>query len=208
MLNSFRAAGFYVLVSSFVLWGCNEGTQQETETTTDSTTMTTADNNGRRNSGDADRDFVADAVEANAKEIKALKLGQERGGSQVKEAAGMMLTDHFQMGEQMRSYITSKSMALEDVDTNRIDDDYNFDDTGNDFDRKWAEEMVEDHEDVIDLFEDAEDDVKDPELKSMITAALPKLRAHLEHSRQLRDQLGNQNNNNENTGGSASTSNP
>jgi predicted outer membrane protein len=48
---------------------------------------------------------------------------------------------------------------------------------------------VNDHKKVISMFEDAQDDVQDPQLKNMITDALPKLRMHLEMSQTLQDKL-------------------
>ena len=176
---------------------CSETTEERIEERTDNAFnsveagMDRLEARVRRSTGNPDKDFAADAIEANSQELKALRLGEQRGGPKVKQAVASMMPDHQQLGEQMKSYVTAKNMTFNDLDTARIDDDYEFNDTGADFDRKWAEEMVEDHEDVVELFEDAQDDVKDAELKTMITNTLPKLRQHLEMSRKLRDELSN-----------------
>jgi len=135
-----------------------------------------------------DVDFVSDAVEANTNEIHALELGRQMGGKDVKMHAAHMLADHKKMGKQMADYAASKNMTLKDVDT--VDNSgMKNDKPGMDWDKNWADKMVDDHEKVVKMFEDSENDVQDPELKKMITGALPTLRSHLEMSKKLQDQL-------------------
>jgi putative membrane protein len=184
---------FGAIVTSVAFLGCNEETDNDTVTETDSVT-TNVDNTTRtkiskRNSGDDDKDFLADAIELNTMELRALKIGQQRGGKDVKSHASHMIKDHEALGEEVRKYISGKSIVLNDIDTNDRDDDLDDEKTGLEFDREWAEKMVDDHEDAIDLFEEAQEEVRDETLKTMIDSALPKLRSHLDMAKQLRDQL-------------------
>jgi putative membrane protein len=184
---------FLAIMGSIALFGCGDSNGDHVETSSDSVstrTDTVADNTMNSN---ADEDFLEDAVEANTMEIRALTLGKQKGGKDVKSEAGHMLADHKALGEKVAAYISSKSLTLDDVDTTKIDNDLD-DDTGAEFDKAWADKMVKDHERVISMFEDAQDDVKDPELKTMITDALPKLKSHLEMSKKLQEKLDNANN--------------
>jgi putative membrane protein len=128
-------------------------------------------------------------------EIKALMIGKSKGGKEVKKSAGQMLSDHKALGEKVKDYVASHNIVLDGVDTAGIDNDLNNKAAGMDFDRSWADKMVNDHERVIKRFQDAQNDVKDSTLKTLITNALPKLKSHLEMSKQLRDKLNSDNNN-------------
>jgi putative membrane protein len=179
-----------------VLFGCGDGSGSKIENKTDS--LATRVESGVDNLGNKvdsllnknpDQNFLEDAVEANTKEIRALTLGQQKGSAQVKSAATKMLNDHKKLGEAVKDYIGKKNITLSDVDTADTDNDLNSTATGIDFDKAWADKMVDDHKKVISMFEDAQNDVKDAQLKSMITDALPKLRMHLEMSQTLQEKL-------------------
>ncbi len=188
-----------VVCGSVLMVSCADGTGDKIEDQADS--LGTRIETGMENMGnrvdsmtdgmgnkDADRDFLSDAVEANTKELQALMLGQQKGSKEVKTHAGHMIADHKKLGDQVSSYIAKKNIVLENVDTTGTTD-LNDKPQGKEFDKEWANKMVKDHEKVIDMFEDAQDDVKDPELKTMITNALPKLKSHLEMAKQLDDKL-------------------
>ena len=100
-----------------------------------------------------------------------------------------MMDDHKKLGDDVAAYIASKNLTLNDVDTSDMDNDLNDKPAGRDFDKAWADKMVKDHEKVIDLFEDAQDDVNDAELKTMISNAIPKLKSHLDMAKQLQEKL-------------------
>ncbi|HTM64777.1 MAG TPA: DUF4142 domain-containing protein [Flavipsychrobacter sp.] len=179
-----------------VLFGCGDGSGSKIETKTDS--LATRVESGVDNLGNKvdsllnknpDQNFLEDAVEANTKEIRALTLGQQKGSAQVKSAATKMLSDHKKLGEAVKDYIGKNNITLSDVDTADTDNDLNSTAAGIDFDKAWADKMVDDHKKVINMFEDAQNDVKDAQLKSMITDALPKLRMHLEMSQTLQEKL-------------------
>jgi putative membrane protein len=120
-----------------------------------------------------------------------LRIGKEKGSKEVKGHADHMISDHKQLGDDVAAYISKKNLTLEGVDTADTDNDLAEKAAGKDFDKAWADKMVSDHEKVIDMFEDAQDDVKDPELKTMITNAIPKLKSHLDMAKQLQEKLDN-----------------
>ena len=52
--------------------------------------------------------------------------------------------------------------------------------TGADFDRTYTDEMVQDHQKAVRLFEDYSHTGNDPDLKAFAAKVLPTLRHHLE----------------------------
>ncbi len=195
MKHSIESLKLVVLAGALTLASCGNNSNT-VESTTD--TLASKVENGMDKLGDkvdtmmnkksADEEFLSDAVEANTMELKALMMGQQKGGKDVKMHAGHMITDHKKLGADVKDYIAKKNIKIDEVDTTKMDNDLG-DKTGMDFDKAWADKMVSDHEKVIKMFEDAQNDVKDADLKNMITAALPKLKSHLEMSKQLQDKL-------------------
>ncbi|RYG51952.1 MAG: DUF4142 domain-containing protein, partial [Chitinophagaceae bacterium] len=137
-------------------------------------------------------------VELNTMEMRMLMLGQQKGSKDVKAHASHMLADHKKMATTVTTYLKNKNLTI-DPDTTDRDTDFRDRQAGADFDRAFADRMVSDHEKTIRVFEDAQDDVKDPELKTMISTTLPKLRAHLDMSREMQNKL-NRGSENTNTG--------
>lgn len=134
--------------------------------------------------GDQDKRFVQDAIELNTKELAWINAGIQNGtDADVKKHAKHMLPDHEKMGTDMTAYAAKMSIEMPNVDvTNEVD---NNEKKGRDWDKKWADKMVDDHEKAINRFENASGTVKDPELKTMIDNTLPTLRSHLEMAKTL-----------------------
>lgn len=135
--------------------------------------------------GDQDKRFVLDAIELNTKELAWLQAGKQNGtDAEVKKHAEHMMADHEKLGADMQAYASSKAIEMPNVDVaNEVN---NNKDKGRDWDKEWADKMVDDHEKTINRFENASGSVKDPELKTMIDNALPTLRSHLEMARTLK----------------------
>jgi predicted outer membrane protein len=60
---------------------------------------------------------------------------------------------------------------------------------GAEFDRAYMEEMVDAHEDMVELLEDQSEDGDDAQLKKWAADALPGTREHLQLARSLRDKV-------------------
>jgi putative membrane protein len=68
-------------------------------------------------------------------------------------------------------------------------DDKNDDKKGAEWDKEWIDDMVEMHEKDVKKFEEAQNDVADPELKTMVSEALPVLRSHLDMTKQIKAKM-------------------
>jgi putative membrane protein len=135
---------------------------------------------------DDDADFVQDAVKANNMELHMLAEGRTHGtNAEVKSTAKKMEADHKKLGAKLKDYAAKKNITVDTAD-HEMDDKVT---KGAAWDKEWADDMVSEHEKAVKDFEDAQDDVEDAELKSMIADALPTLREHLESAKKLQAKL-------------------
>jgi putative membrane protein len=65
--------------------------------------------------------------------------------------------------------------------------------TGVEFDKEYIDQMVKDHKEVIDEFEDQAEDGKDPEIKSWASGKVAALRHHLQQAEAIQESLKNNN---------------
>ncbi len=87
----------------------------------------------------------------------------------------------------MKDLAMAKGLEVPTVDTAG---EVNVNDSkGKAWDKKWADKMVDDHEKIINRYERAEGDVKDADLKAMITKTLSTLRSHLDMAKKLKERL-------------------
>lgn len=132
-------------------------------------------------SGD-DAKFAVEAANGGMAEVMLGKLAQDKStNAKVKEFGGMMVTDHSKANDELKALAKSKNIALPlalDADEQKHYDDLNKK-TGTDFDKAYVSMMVDDHKTDIKHFEDADKDLKDPDLKAFVIKTLPTLKMHL-----------------------------
>lgn len=98
-----------------------------------------------------------------------------------------MLTDHEKMGREMKDFATGKNYKMPDIDTTNSVDINNM--QGRDWDKAWADKMVDEHQKLVDKFERNFDMVQDQNLKNIITKNLPTIRSHLVKVKKLQGEL-------------------
>ena len=74
--------------------------------------------------------------------------------------------------------------ALDTANTVTINDK-----TGKDWDKAWADKMVDDHTALLDKLKKAKADVKDSALSKLITNTIPVVESHLAMSKKIQDKL-------------------
>jgi putative membrane protein len=143
----------------------------------DSTTTGATNHN---NADNADASFLSEAAYGGMKEVEGGKIAQQKGTSKdIKDLGSMMVTDHSAMNEKVKALAAKKNIQLPTA-VAKDDLDKLNDKTGADFDKAYADDMVDDHEKDIKKFEDEANNGKDPDIKALASEALPKLRHHLE----------------------------
>ncbi|MCE3282782.1 MAG: hypothetical protein K0Q66_1519 [Chitinophagaceae bacterium] len=182
-----------VMANGLLVIGCNS---DEGSTTTKNDDPGSADSLGagqtnNNNVNNSDAAFLNEAHYDGLKEVEAGKVAQAKGQApEVRNFAGMMVKDHFEMGGKVKALATKKNVALRDTlsadDREKIT---NAKKTGREFDRAYAAMMVDEHEAAVRKFENAANNAKDAEIKALATEALPKLRGHLEMAKAVRDKV-------------------
>jgi putative membrane protein len=193
-MKHFLKLWLLAISSCMIMVSCTNN--DEGNTTTENNDPGSADSLGagqtnNNNVANDEAEFISEAYYDGMKEIEAGKLAQQKGqAKEVKDLAAMMVKDHTEMGEKLKALAASKNIALkESLSQEDLDEIRNTKKTGKDFDRWYAAEMVDDHEDAVEDFEKQSKDAKDPEIKALATEGLPKLQHHLEMSKTTRDKV-------------------
>ena len=143
------------------------------------------DANFEKNSNEKDARFLVDVAEMNMEEINLGKLSQVKGThSSVKELGKMMETSHIAAMASLTALAKSKMITLPTSTTDDVNEAYQKLDkkSGKEFDKDYADMMVEGHKHAIKLFEKAAAECVDIEIKTFASESLPELRTHLDQA--------------------------
>jgi putative membrane protein len=140
----------------------------------------------------ADTSWLVQAAEANLAEIEAGRLAESKASnSEVKQFGQHMVDDHSKANAELGDLAHKKGLTLPtrpgEMHTKAAADlaDLN----GADFDRKYMDMMVTDHEKAVSLFE-SHTDASDADVKAFAEKTLPTLRHHLQMAKDVRGKLG------------------
>jgi putative membrane protein len=182
------------------IWSCSDNNTHGTETTTDSTTSTTTMNtdSSRMNSdsatakttytnttplGKSDSMFVMEAAMGGMMEVQAGNLAQQQAMNQrVKDFGAMMVQDHSQANNELKSLASSKGLMI--PDSLSSDKQKHVDAmkkmNGKSFDSHYISMMLDDHKKDVKKFEDESKNAKDADLRNWAGKTLPTLQKHLD----------------------------
>lgn len=190
-----KRISYWLLSLSLIAMACNNEASDSVEQA-DSANEAKLDSQGRAgNTITTDQestDFLVKAADGGMAEVKMGELAQQKAtNSQVKSFASMLVNDHMGANEQVKRLAAQRNVTLpNDVST---DNQKMYDDlskkTGGNFDKAYMDEMIDDHQKDIDLFEKASNRVNDAEIKTFIDNTLPKLRQHLDSARAINKLL-------------------
>jgi putative membrane protein len=137
-------------------------------------------------------EFAVNAADAGMMEVQAGSLALTKASSaNVKEFAQSMIDDHAKANEELKALAQGKNISLPPSLSDKCQKKYNdlMEKSGNDFDKAYAELMVKDHKDVVDMFKKASDNAKDQDLKNWAIEKLPALQHHLEMAEALEKSM-------------------
>ena len=137
----------------------------------------------------APQDFVKKAGVAGLYEVRAAELAREKAQTEaVREFAGMMLDDHRKANEELRTLAKKRSWnvpaELDPKHEELVDRLAKLE--GAEFEREYARQQLDAHEQAVALFKEESQSGKDPELKVWATQKLSTLQGHLEEAQALR----------------------
>jgi len=111
---------------------------------------------------------------------------------QVKQLALSIAGDHNSLKSEIKSLAEKRNYNIPDsMSNNYIADteDMKKWKKGKEFDSKFVDEVIDEHEKAIKIMEDCVKDTKDSDLKSLCEKALPTLRSHLEESKKVKEEI-------------------
>ncbi|MGQ0826790.1 MAG: DUF4142 domain-containing protein [Bacteroidota bacterium] len=206
--NNFKALflGITVMATvTFVMPSCDNQRTDDNDRTAmdDNRDRTGADRNNRRaedskdiaeERNDAildnrqdqkDAEFLVEAAEITLTEIHLGQLAQTKStDAEVKRIGKMMESDHTKSLNELKALASKKGITIPTSLTEDGKDEYNKlnDKKESEFNEDYCDIMSKEHKRAINKFERASKNAEDDEIKAWATAALPKLRTHLEHA--------------------------
>lgn len=128
-------------------------------------------------------EFLVRALDGGMMEVALGNVAAQKGQSDgVKRFGAMMVADHGAANEKIRSLASMRTVTLpagtSDEKTKMINEI--IEKRGSDFDKKYINMMVDDHQKDIREFESALDKVKDSSVQTFIRETIPVLKKHLD----------------------------
>lgn len=140
----------------------------------------------------ADQSALKQLAQANLAEIKAGQMGAAKAQHpDVKKFAQKMADDHQIMLNDLKSLAKSKDVALpQDVNARDFAGMKILEHaSAGDFDRKYMEEMVKDHEKDLQAAQNIAAKAKDAQFKSAVQHASSKIQEHLSLAKSVQGKL-------------------
>lgn len=138
-----------------------------------------------------DEKFVLKASQGGMTEVRLGELARDKASRpDVKEFGAMMATDHANANAELEAFASGRGITLSrmlDKEHQALVDRLSKL-SGAEFDKEYVDEMVKDHRNDVDEFEEASKDAADPALKAWAAKTLPTLRAHLERIEAIQKQ--------------------
>jgi putative membrane protein len=136
----------------------------------------------------ADSQFVIDAAHADMMEIESANIAQQNASSQrVKDYAAMMLRDHTNSSNELKSFVSGRNVTLPDSlpkkDRQHLESMRKM--QGKTFDNHYMQMMNQDHSKVVTKFKNASTNLADAQLKSWAAQKLPTLQMHLDSAKAI-----------------------
>ncbi|WP_394774241.1 DUF4142 domain-containing protein [Flavobacterium sp.] len=144
------------------------------------------------NDKEDDSEFLVDQAEINLSEIELGKLAQQKGTNpEVKKYGKMLVDEHTKAASEVSALAKAKNFTLPTSVTEDGKEEYNKlnEKSGADFDKKFADMMIDGHEKAIDKLKKAADKATDQDVKLWASNNIPGLTAHLEHAKMLKQTL-------------------
>ncbi len=139
-----------------------------------------------------DSDYLVAAAEVDMKEIELGKLAQQKSTNPDVQALGkMMVEQHTKALTDLKAAAAKKNISIPEALTEKGQDAYKDlnDKTGHDFDKAYADMMVDGHEKTIEKMEKASEKATDTDIRMWAANMLPALRTHLEHAKMTKEKV-------------------
>lgn len=190
-----------VLCMGIIFTACNNSSQTSTTTDTTTTTTTTpttttmdtahtapATTTAPANLSEADKKFLNEAAVGGMMEVQLGQAAQQQAANgRVKAFGQMMVTDHSQANDQLKTLASQKGVTLPaemPADKKKHTDEMTKM-QGKSFDQHYMGMMVSDHKEDINLFEKEAKNGQDNDVKNWANQVLPVLKKHLDSAQAI-----------------------
>lgn len=147
---------------------------------------------------DGDMDFVEEHLEMGHAEVELGRIAQEQATHpDVKAFAQELVRDHQAATDELRRIASNANANVPAT----VDDEAREELTelreemakltGRDFDRRYIDEMIDDHQEAVDDLQDKAQNASHSEVRAWASKTLPTVRQHLERARSLKESLEN-----------------
>lgn len=174
------------------------------ETATTDTTVTTATTDTSMTTGttasaagaplnDNDKDWLQSAARMGKAEVEVAQDGVAHATNpEVKALAQKMVDDHTKANTEAASFASSRGVELPEVtDANLAKVKERMAKlTGSNFDQAFVNQLVADHKDAVQKFQDGSAKIADADLKAWVDKTLPVLQDHLKMAQDLQAKIG------------------
>lgn len=186
MKISWKPVAIAFISANIFLSACGDaGDADESNSDTAATTKNEAEDKNdsalATKAAEKDAQFVVDVVTANYGEVKLAQLAQQKSANaEIKDVAKMLETDHNAVLADLKSLAATKGITVPTEESGEAKDKVKdlSDDKSSEFDKEWCETLMDNHKNSISKFENAANDLTDPDLKNFVNTVLPKLRTH------------------------------
>jgi putative membrane protein len=135
----------------------------------------------------SDRDFMEKAAKASMSEVAISRVAASRTSNpDVRRFAQMIIEDHEAAMEQLSALARSRGVSLPAKDPHPDKWEKR---EAKDFDREYLDQMVDDHENAVKLFDKHARDGEDADAVAYARKHLPRMQQHLQHALDLKRAL-------------------
>lgn len=158
--------------------------QETGEKKEDPSEVADSTNNAKIDNADSlkNADYIVSAASGNLAEVAIAKTAETKSkDAEIKKLAADLVTAHTGLYGEVKTLASSKGVSVPDS----ADDDAHkkaqdlLDTKPADFDKKWVDELISKHEATVKKYEDVAANTTDADLKSWVTATIPKVKDHL-----------------------------
>ena len=138
--------------------------------------------------GPADSSFAREACQSGAAEVEIGKLAaRNTNNREVRALARKLAEDHARADKELGQLFARKAIPPEESLEDHLQSSLQHLGglRGHEFDVAFKEQVIKDHQDAIELFEQQASQGRDPELKVFAQNRLPRLREHLAAAQRL-----------------------
>ena len=162
--------------------------------------VTACDDDDDDNPVDPDRmtatEFVQEAAESDFFEIQSGQMAADNStNTDVADYGSMLVMDHTMSSSELMSIAQKNNVTITTPTRQNLDDDEQERLTRLDnasaeqFDLEFVNIQIEAHEDAIELYQEAIQELENTELKAFAQSTLPILQEHLQEAQTLKTQL-------------------